>query len=426
MTIREEISREEFSDQIKSAFAGVKPSQELMSRLNDKNRKKRKIRYSAIKIAAAAAAVFIIGGSAVYAASEMNFIDIFGNYVHVADSELADSLMGAVHNFRYKVSDDDYAIRINGVSGDSSNMILIAEIYRKDGTPVTDYLKNFPEDETDIYMPENHYVRSFSGASSSWHSEINKDGNIQMYYEVSLSESTIKGKRFYACGSDIYSFSLLNDLREKNNVYVWYNPSEKKNEFKTYLSDEIVDISDEDIIGLRLDWNFSFIYNPSEKSESVKKCSDTDSSFELYNNIIFFSSDGKAGTESKEIWLTCKPSNIAFTSVEGEMVYSFEDIFLSDNDVSENSNYITAPVFQTDGESCNDIYIIKEDGSRIDLIFGACKDDVSGNIRTVNTSIQYIEYTGESNDEHRKYNRVFADVSEFSELYINGTVYKLE
>ena len=75
MTIREEISREEFSDQIKSAFADVKPSQELMSRLNDKNRKKRKIRYSSIKIAAAAAAVFIIGGSAVYAASEMNFID---------------------------------------------------------------------------------------------------------------------------------------------------------------------------------------------------------------------------------------------------------------------------------------------------------------------------------------------------------------
>ena len=37
------------------------------------------------------------------------------NYVHVADSELADSLMGAVHNFRYKVSDDDYAIKINGV-----------------------------------------------------------------------------------------------------------------------------------------------------------------------------------------------------------------------------------------------------------------------------------------------------------------------
>ena len=178
MTIREEISREEFSDQIKSAFAGVKPSQELMSRLNDKNRKKRKIRYSSIKIAAAAAAVFIIGGSAVYAASEMNFIDIFGNYVHVADSELADSLMGAVHNFRYKVSDDDYAIRINGVSGDSSNMMLISEIYRKDGTPVTDYLKNFPEDETDIDMPENHYVRSFSGSSSSWHSEINKDGNI--------------------------------------------------------------------------------------------------------------------------------------------------------------------------------------------------------------------------------------------------------
>ena len=104
------------------------------------------------------------------------------NYVHVADSELADSLMGAVHNFRYKVSDDDYAIRINGVSGDSSNMMLIAEIYRKDGTPVTDYLKNFPEDETDIDMPENHYVRSFSGSSSSWHSEINKDGNIQMYY----------------------------------------------------------------------------------------------------------------------------------------------------------------------------------------------------------------------------------------------------
>ena len=112
---------------------------------------------------------------------------------------------------------------------------------------------------------------------------------------------------------------------------------------------------------MRLDWNFSFRYNPSEKSESVKKCSDTDSSFELYNNIIFFSSDGKAGTESKEIWLTCKPSNIAFTSVGGEMVYSFEDIFLPDNDVSENSNYITAPVFQTDGENCNDIYIIKEE-----------------------------------------------------------------
>ena len=74
--------------------------------------------------------------------------------------------------------------------------------------------------------------------------------------------------------------------------------------FRYKVSDEIVDISDEDVIGLRLDWNFSFIYNPSEKSESVKKCSDTDNSFELYNNIIFFSSDGGSGTESKEVWLT--------------------------------------------------------------------------------------------------------------------------
>ena len=359
-------------------------------------------------VAAAAAAVCLIGGAGVYAASEMNFISVFGDYIHVSDSELADSLMGTVHNFKYKVSDDAYAIRIIGITGDIKKMILKAEIYRKDGTPVSDYFKNLPEnDYKGLEMPEDHYML-FANCGSTIGSKINSSGNIEIYYEMYSDEDSVKGKKFYARGSDFYPYKKALDFCDDNDVFMTYDTFKKTNIIKT-RSNEISDISDEDIIGLRLDWNFSFRYNPSEKSEMKKICRDTEKSFDI-NSIILSMPDENGNVNNKETTFTCTPSKIEFTSVSGKMKYSFVS-----EECINNTTHTMKPVVL----SADDMYILCEDGSRIFLDFVAESRTHSGDVFTVNTD---IEYTDEKNGDER----IFADVSEFRELHLNGTVYNLE
>jgi len=401
------MNKNDFSDRVKSAFADTRPSQELMSRLTENSKRPRHAKLSMVKIASAAAAVCLIGGAGVYAASEMNFINVFGDYIHVSDSELADSLLGTVHNFRYKVSDDAYAIRIIGITGDSKKMIFKAEIYRKDGTPVIDCFKNLPEnDDKLLEMPEDHDIL-FANCGSGWQGEINSSGNIEIYYEMNSDETSIKGKKFYARGSDFYPFEKAWDFCNDNDVFMTYNTSEKRTVIQTKLN-EISDISDEEIIGLRLDWNFSFRYNPSEKSEMKKICRDTEKSFDM-SSIILSLPDENGNVNNTEATFTCTPSKIEFTSVSGQMTYSF----VSEEYSNDTGNTIKPVVMSED-----DMYILCEDGSRIFLEFGAESLTVSGDVFTVNTG---IEYTDKNNDA-----RIFADVSEFRELHLNGTVYNLE
>lgn len=402
------MNKNDFSDKVKSAFADTRPSQELMSRITENTKRPRPVKHSLVKIAAAAAAVCLIGGAGVYAASEMNFINVFGDYIHVSDSELADSLMGTVHNFKYKVSDDAYAIRVIGITGDSKKMIFKAEIYRKDGTPVSDYFKNLPEnDNMSLEMPEDHYIL-FANCGSGVGSEINSSGNIEIYYEMYSDETSLKGKKFYAGGSDFYPLKKAWDFCDDNDVFMTYDTFEKTNIIKT-RSNEISDISDEDIIGLRLDWNFSFRYNPSEKSEMKKICRDTEKSFDM-SSIILSVPDENGNVNNTETTFTCTPSIIEFTSVSGKMKYSF----VSEECINSTTNSMKPVVLSSD-----DMYILCEDGSRIFLGFGAESITHSGDVFTVNTD---IEYTDEKNGD----DRIFTDVSEFRELHLNGTVYSLE
>ncbi len=414
------MNEKDLSGKIRNAFEEVKPSPELIARLSEEKIHVRKRRKPVLKVFLVAAAIFLIGSAGVYAASEISFKDVFGDYIYVSDKELADGLMGKVHKFKYSVSDDAYAIRIIGITGDRKNMIFKAEIYRKDGTPVTDYFRNLPDENEEgsnmLYMPEEHYV-VFSNCSSGWGSVLNDAGNIEIQYEMNSGKSSMKGKRFYAEGADIYPFTKCRNFEVENDVYISYSLHRHEKKISNMLKpNEKSDISDEEIIGLNLDWAFSFRYSPSEKSEIKKVCSNINEDFELNNNIIIFSPGENSKEDSEGIIraFTCTPSKIEFTSVGGEMTYSY---------ISEEYNNIEESIIKTVPRSENDMYIVNEDGSRTDIYFSEKSEKISGDVCTVDTGIEYIEYTGERSEE---YSHIFADASKFKELHINGTVYQLK
>lgn len=409
------MTNKEFSEKVRNAFAETKPSAEFMSGLAAEKKKKRPVRVSIAKIAAVAAVVCVLGGAGVYAASEMNFIDVFGDYVHVSDRELADSLLGTVHGFRYKFSDDAYAMRITGAAGDSRNMMFKAEIYRKDGRPVIDFFEHFTEntDNKLLDMPEDHMI-FFANCSSGWNTEINEDGNIEMFCEMNTDSGKINGKKFYAHGSGVYSRELLWKFEEENQLWMSSDLIRKKNTFRT-RNNEPTDITDEDVIGLRLDWNFSFTFKQSEKSAMTKVCRDTYNTFEAVTSLL----DKSNENEPEEKTYICSPSKIELTPVGGILEYTY----LTDAETGEEHLYSRLPLINEK----NEIYAEKEDGTRVNihLMGSSSQTDPSDEIIEVKEKIYYVDNTGEYEEEN-PYSQMFTDISEFKKLVINGTEYELE
>lgn len=406
---------DEFSGKVKEAFSETKPSEEFLEVLMKTKNTKKKKRRILVKVIAAAAAVCILGTAGVYAVPEIKFEEAFGDSIKVSDSELGTSLLGIVHNFKYYVSDDAYAIRILGVTGDSSRMYLNAEIYRKDGKPVKDYIKHFTDENGGLETPQE-FAMYFTNCGAGYGSYLNKSGNIEMEYELTSEKNNMNGKKFIAMGADVFSGDLYHKQTSEKSVYVDFSLSDRKNHvYKDHVDGEEDYSTLEDIIGLKLNWKFSFKYQPSKQAEIKKECIDIYEDF-IINKTGFPDTDGDASwtdedTISEEI--LCTPSKIEFTSIKGELDYSYVP----------GADCKSSPFFLLVNADDNDIYIINDDGSRVDLHLFSSEIDSKDTI-SVKSKIDYVEYY-ENEEGEIKYNTIFTDVSKFKELHINGTVFEI-
>lgn len=423
------MNEREFSKRIKSAFSEAVPSDELTDRLM-KAAPKKAHRFSAFKIIAASAAACAVLGVGVYAAAEISYDDVFWNYVRVDDNELADSLMGTVTDFKYKVSDDDYAIRILGAAGDSHNMMLRAEIYRVDGEPVRDHFINLPNEECKgmSTLFDTHQTEFTNGGHGSYSKEFTEEGNVLLTYRFSY-DSNINGKKFKASGSDLYSdipmWDYLSEYqvctRGKNEKYCIDNKTGEETEF-----------ADDDIIGIRLDWSFSLRFAPSDKADAKKICTDTSQAFtfDYSQSVISWNEEGEGHQiDSLNNTLQCSPSAIEFTSVGGRIEYEYSDTF--DNNGYIRESYPDEKVTLDSGGiipgfSSNEMYLIRADGSQIRVHSGGGSSSVSGDICSVIVDLEYTEPTGESNELGEIYEQIYTDISDVKAFYINGVTYELE
>lgn len=352
--------------------------------------------------AAAVCGVLVCGVTVAGSAGLIDFDAVFGNRISVNDSELADSLVGTVKNFKYKVSDKDYKIDIKGVTGDDKRVVVIAEILRTDGTPVTDCFANpVPPDEKQLLsLSQVTKVSSLDSFGYGIDYRIGEEGNIKLSAEL-YNVGGLDGKKMTFKGENFYPA-------------VEYNKYERQNETDGVVQTEYVKYRDpvevpdnggaaidlNDILALDMKWEFSFTYRQSDKSKQVKSLNAPEESFPLNLKVH------TVGTKDEFVRkLTAQPSYMEAGSTGGRVDY-----------VYKNTGYVGNLTYVTDVSECNEIYIIMKDGERVRSSFNGGYEFPDGDICTCSYELTYWD------DDDRE---IFIDVEDITAVSINGTVYKL-
>lgn len=271
------------NNDIKNAFEKITPvrsNDEILSyvlrRSNDmKNMtSKKKIRFKKPVTAICAAiitATLCVTGAA--AAGLFSFDDIFGSRIKSENTELGEALMCKAENFTYTVSDDDYKIELNGISGSSHEIIANIEISRADGTPVVDYFVNEYNPKDGIYGHEDNLVaykpnyneRRMGGTGKY---KINDEGNIEIVYVIGntdIDSVPVANEKIILHGAKIYpTDTYFNYLYEDNNALAWFENGELV--YYKNGTDESVVIDTSPVHYLDLFWSAEFTYVPSEKA----------------------------------------------------------------------------------------------------------------------------------------------------------------
>lgn len=399
-------------DKIKSAFEDITPSEELVSLVRNMKKPSRKIAASpAVRFTAMAASLFVVMGlgAAVSGMIDIDFNTVFGGYVRVDDSTLANSLMGQVSSVSYKVSDDDYKITVTGVTGSKNTLLAIAEISRVDGSPVVDSFINKPESSwLNTFSQKFEISGHYGSAGGSYGAFVTENGNIGISLDIS-SELPLSGKTITMEGINFYPGELYRDFLDKNQIsrhitkdycgYVHWNNG-----------NEPVDINDESVMGLPLEWKISFKYTASDKALTAKKCVSPADKTVLYLDVSRLKdvsgtmyNDGKL-TEIENI---CTVEEIEVSAAD--IIFSFSYPL---NDYEFND------VYSVTNSEKNEAYLICADGSHIPLKFAGYSGRVSDGLSHRQMHFSCMDDTDVI--------RQFIDADNVTGFYFNGVVYELE
>lgn len=368
-------------------------------------RPERKISAKRIFGTAFAVCAFLICGISVAAATGLiDFEAVFGNRITVEDTELANSLVGMVSNFKYKVSDNDYKIEIKGVTGDDKNVVVAAEISRKDGTPVADCFVNpvQPDEKQLLTLSQNTDVIAELPYCYSMDYGINEAGNIELFISLGGADSgfdgskmIFNGENFYPAGAYInFKYNNPNEVSYTEYTYTQYGESGGN-------SGNNIPADINDILALGLKWEFSFTYRQSDKSQQVKSLNAPEESFPFDLNVH------KVGTKDEFVCsLTAKPSYIEASSTGGWVDFEYETTGYEGN-LDYSVNY----------EENNEVYIIMSDGRRVHSSFDGGSVFPDGDICRCSFGLTYWD-----DDDYK----IFTDVDDIAAISINGTVYELQ
>ncbi|MDE7293267.1 MAG: hypothetical protein K2N72_02460 [Oscillospiraceae bacterium] len=414
---------------IKKAFENVTPSEELVNKVLAFNKdtapvtvvhKKAHIKRI-VCTAAAACAVVICSLTVAAATGVIDFKAVFGDYIKISDDELANSLAGTVSGFRYKVSDEDYGIRMKGVTGTENSIIAIAELYRIDGEPVKEHFANPTEEKYLKNLWEHYKISSRNGGSGgsggSYGSYVNEDGNIELYLDWNCS-SSLNGERITWQGENFYPQFAYWDFLEENEIgYMrWRDFSGYVASVNGSISSENYfpkDVDDSGIIALRLEWEFSFEYEASENSLATKDCTAPTEKFTYYQDIYeFIPLEGGSYTTDEDSYIlyenTVKVNSISIGAVGGKMELSY--------DINEYEDaYIDPFKYSVRGSTQNEFFLIMADGTTLPVRVGGTSSS------TLNCRYNSTWELSYGDDAIRE----IADIQNVTAISLNGTVYEL-
>ncbi|MCM1525032.1 MAG: hypothetical protein NC120_11300 [Ruminococcus sp.] len=405
---------------IKKAFDRVRPSEELVSSvLNFKQetvRTKKKISARhIIGTAAAVCAVLAFGVTAAAVTGLIDFNAVFGMYATVNDSELGDALFGTVTDFSYKVSDDDYQISIKGVTGTDGDIIAVAELTRKDGTPVADHFVNpLPADEIGLdNFRSGIHTTDFEFFTGGYGSYINESGNIEIVTEFS-GNKTSEAKTVTVDGTNFYPLDAYNDFLRENNVYNMdhENFTGYVKRESTYENIIPADVDDSGIIVLELEWEYSFVFSPSDKARQTKFLDDPEENFVFCQGIFGTHPKEDGGRYSGEDDLLLVYENSAdVTYIEAGSTGARVDFVYPENEYEKTIEYSVHAFYNSD------IYIILKDGRHMKALTENGSASRSGDMTEWSYKLVYAD-----EDWGVKY----IDADDISAISINGTVYEFE
>lgn len=383
----------------KSADDIVKSVMERAERRPERSR----LRFKPLAVAAAAAVVLVGGFTAAAATGLVDFNEIFGGRITATDEQLAGSLVGTAKDFAWSVSDNDYMIELKGITGSKSDMLLVYEIARTDGRPVTDFMTNIPEDGMlkgfiDIAFSDES---TFSSAMDSNQYIVNDKGNIEAYNRI-ITDGDISGQRYSVEGVNLYPEQTLQAFLQQQDeaIFMWdHKSSEHPIGFYSYNSfndNEPLNIAldDERIIGLELSWNVDFTYSPSETAILSKSISDDAATVSI----------NRCSRSTKESeTLECKITKSHFSCVGGWLKVEY----YGDG---------TGTVY----EKNNKVYLLTENGSELPCAFvehGHGTLYVGEPVTTIDIEIRYSETLDAP--------ITAIDISEITAISINGETFPL-
>lgn len=290
----------DFDRIFKQSFSEITPLSDskticknVMERASKMSNNTKPRKSKAATAAIAAAAVIAAATVTVGAATGWDFNEIFGGFMHSEDEAFANQILACDENVEWTISDDNYELVLNGVTGTQYNMFANYEIVRKDGKPVTEFMTNVPEDGTLLVIENEELEWRFTRDDSvklviggvERQCIINDDGNIEVFERWS-SDHDITGKRYEIEIRNVYPEDTFEDFRRMNH-FTSPDYNDEQNYFRIYgdmgehkVSD--VPINDERVIGLEIEWTLAFDYAPTEEALTSRKIVATGNPVKIY------------------------------------------------------------------------------------------------------------------------------------------------
>lgn len=413
-------------EQFRKAFENVAPSEELVNKVLAFNgntapiisvQRKAHIRRI-VCTSAAVFAVMICGLTVAAAAGVFDFKEVFGKFINVIDSSRASSLAAASDTLTYKVSDDDYMIRVKGITGSQQSIIAVVELCRKDGEPVSEYFAN-PTDETHLTcLWRELKMTNTMGCGYGFY--VNDAGNIEFHFDIDSNES-LNGQTFTACGENFYpTYSFWNFCDENQTSYL------KTHDFSGYVAPDEKgiygsdsppkEVDDSSVLALKLEWEFSFEYQASEDSLKTKSCIEPAEPFTLHKNnstldpdyISSLDLDDEHKAFISDSAITVKRIDIG--SLGGSIEIGME---LSEY---EQSHFINPVSYFNSPNTENEMFLCLENGETLPVQMDGSSGSNNNGVFTGTWNVSY----GSGGIKE------IADLEKVTAISINGTVYELK
>jgi len=392
----------------KEILYGVLGKAKTMENTNNKRKISIKKPIIAVIAAAAAASVGVTGAAA---AGLINFDSLFGNTIKSENITLGEELLCKAENFSYTVSDDNYEISLNGISGSATDIIANLEISRKDGTPVIDCFVNEYNPEIGLHGHEECIISSydeknydrFLGRTSKY--KINDDGNIEIVYVMGnhdINANPVANETIKIFGAKIYPIEPYFDyvVEENKAVYIFENGNLSYFENNT---DNEIEIDTSGVHYLDLVWSAEFDYIPSEMAlKTIDKSYHSDSDkMEVkayhYKNDVKTTQD--AVIENIDIKLTS-----TFATLTCDMIY----------EEPENGD-IPFPDIEK-------AYLVRKDGSKTLMTMYSGRGPYEGGF---SIAYRYCSYFKDNGDGSFFADYIAVDLNDVKGVEINGKLYEL-